>query len=51
MEPMFTPVPCESCNQTILKLSEAYHTRVIDIDQRKSYWAWKHRKCMNLAQK
>ena len=51
LEPVFTPKPCDSCNETIVKLADAYHVRVIDMNRNRTVWAWKHRKCMNLNTK
>jgi hypothetical protein len=51
MESVFIPVPCDSCGQIVVKLSEAYRVRVIDMATPRTHWAWKHRKCLNLAQK
>ena len=51
MEPVFLPEPCDSCNEIIVKLADAYHVRVIDLESRRIRWSWKHRKCMNLNQK
>jgi len=51
LDPVFLPVPCDSCHQTILKLADAYHVRVIDMEANRTVWAWKHRKCMNLNTK
>lgn len=51
MEPVFLPVPCDSCNEIIVKLADAYRVRVINMAAGRSHWSWKHRKCMNLATK
>jgi hypothetical protein len=51
METVFLPVPCDSCSDIILKLADAYRVRVINLNTRRTNWAWKHRKCMNLNQK
>jgi hypothetical protein len=51
LEPAFSPKPCDSCNETILKLVDAYHVRVIDMSRNRTVWAWKHRKCLNLNTK
>lgn len=51
IDPVFKQVPCDSCKEIIVKLSDAYRVRVIDMKLRRSRWSWKHRKCMNLNQK
>lgn len=51
LEPVFAPKPCDSCSEIIVKLADAYHVRVIDMNRNRTVWAWKHRKCMNLNTK
>jgi hypothetical protein len=51
VDPVFLPVPCDSCNEIIVKLAEAYRVRVIDMAAGRNHWSWKHRKCLNLNQK
>lgn len=51
VDPIFPPVPCDSCNEVIVKLADAYRVRVIDMELRRTHWSWKHRKCTNLNQK
>lgn len=51
VDPVFLPVPCDSCKEIILKLADAYIVRVIDMEARRTHWSWKHRKCMNLNTK
>lgn len=51
MDPVFLPVPCDSCNEIIVKLADAYRVRVINMAARRNHWSWKHRKCMNLNTK